>query len=55
MGASGGLRLVGSFWPAFDSRRAAILVREERADVGELRIVVDAPPPLLRLDADSEG
>jgi len=44
--------LVGSFWPPLESRWAAVLVGEERLDVGELRVAVDSPPSLLRLDAE---
>jgi len=54
MTASGGLWLDGSFGPALESRQAAVLVREERADVAELREAVDASPSLLRLDAELE-
>jgi len=32
----------------------ASLVREERADVGELCVSIDAPQSLLRLDAELE-
>jgi len=48
------MRLDGGFGLILESRRQVVPVREERPEVGEPRIAVEAPPLFLRIDADLE-